>query len=180
MVKAFMNDNCAIVSSAKLSFSNQSGEGKGMNAPNVKMHPAAQPHHLEAPLPRKSRKCEILHNRNRQVLSATSGKAGGLTEVERLKAARPFGRLFPRPCQHSDRHCPTPLFNIRNPQRFHVVAAAFSPAPARRLDSGLRPRLALCKRNQRSPERLPEPSNSASLPGTAGRFPDLLTSSSGF
>jgi hypothetical protein len=31
------------------------------------------------------------------MLSATSGKAGGLTEVERLKAAWPFGRPFARP-----------------------------------------------------------------------------------
>jgi len=31
------------------------------------------------------------------MLSATSGKAGGLTEVERLKAEWPFGRPFARP-----------------------------------------------------------------------------------
>jgi hypothetical protein len=66
--------------------------------------------------------------KNDQAQSATTGKAGGLPEVERLKAAWPFGRHFPRLSQHPDLPQPMPGFSIRTPHRFPLVTAVLSPA----------------------------------------------------
>jgi len=50
----------------------------------------------EPPRRRKAQE-DLLLEAEERLMSATSGKAGGLTEVERLKAARPFGQMFHRP-----------------------------------------------------------------------------------
>ena len=95
--------------------------------------------------------------------SATSGKAGGLTEVERLKAAWPFGRMFHRlGCQG-----PSPLCHDHRPEvsmhclfrALHAQESADIPVPASRP-------------NTFSPfPTLPELSNYGSLSGIAGGFP---------
>ena len=50
----------------------------------------------EPPRRRKAQE-DLLLEAEERLMSATSGKAGGLMEVERLKAARPFGQMFHRP-----------------------------------------------------------------------------------
>jgi len=95
--------------------------------------------------------------------SATSGKAGGLTKVERLKAAQPCGRTFHRfgskkPLQLCRSHCQDfsmPHLLKRLPSAHQICAA-----PARRCDLPF-PLFPI----------FPEPSNFGSLSGRAGGFP---------
>ena len=55
--------------------------------------------------------------------------------MERLKAARPFGRRFPRPFQYLDPPQPTPSFNLPTPHRSALVGVALCPAPPHPSDS---------------------------------------------
>jgi hypothetical protein len=107
-------------------------------------------------------------------LSATSGKAGGLTEAERLKAARPFGHQFAGACR-----APRPL-----PCRADILVCRFGRLSSRpsKHRTGMSGELAGWKacptfKSRTSIRRIahrstfPELSNLGSLSGRAGGFP---------
>src|SRR5215212_11183161 len=102
-------------------------------------------------------------------MSATSGKAGGLTKGQRLKAAWSFGRHFRASVPMS--------VGIRRSSPRLCVADNAEPRPTREIER--RPTFKAIPRphsiHGAPPDgRLPEPSNFGSLSGRAGGFPNRL------
>ena len=109
-------------------------------------------------------------------LLESSGKAGGLTETERLEAASPFGRLF-APLSSSTRAFPSLPARFergesrREGLRKKISASSPRPSPPLRGGEGVSPRL--LPRQSCQSHALPELSNFGSPPAEPEDFPEI-------